>query len=417
VLGVARARPAPGLAGEHPRHLHHPGVTVEQAGRGHGAPGLLALGHRHLGVGEGGHLGQVGHHQDLEVAAQRRQRAAHDQGRLAPDTGVDLVENERGRRSGRRRRSGLVAPVSVGPGRAERQAQGQHGAGELAPRGGPGQWEQWLSGVGSEQEADVVAGVVGAHRHLQSGPGQGQGVQAGFDGPGQEGRRRPASLPHLGGRPCQRHLGLAAGLVQLAGPTVVALQLLQALSPLGLDDQEIGEGSGLVATAQLAQEPAAGLHPVEAGRVLLDRLPPAAQVSGHLAQFGGQGAQPSLQLGEGATTGHRYHRLGQGVPGPAVADQGLASLGRGLAVGRRPGQQLLLRLQGRLLVRVAHGGLVELVELEAHQIELAVPLVGVTPERGQLGVDRGQIAAGGGEHTQVDRSPAVEGRPLGRGVQ
>ena len=87
---------AVGLARQHAGQLDHPLVVVEQAGPGHGGGVVALLGHPHLGVGVGRHLGQVGDDQHLVPVGQAGQRAAHGERGGAADAGVDLVEDQGG---------------------------------------------------------------------------------------------------------------------------------------------------------------------------------------------------------------------------------------------------------------------------------------------------------------------------------
>ena len=137
MLAGVRRRPH---SGQHPRQLRHTLSAVDTGGspRDRAFGGLVlvilrrlhCLLHDNLGVGEGGHLGQVGDHQDLVAPGQLGQGPADGQGRLPADAGVDLVEHQRlGRLLGRQ---------------GEHQAQGQHGAGQLATRPRPAPGAAWV---------------------------------------------------------------------------------------------------------------------------------------------------------------------------------------------------------------------------------------------------------------------------------
>ncbi len=182
-----------GLARQHAGQLDHPLLIVEETNVGHRAAVALVLGDRHLVVGEGRHLGQVGDDDDLMAvvpavgvgtgtgivgagavgagavgagagqaghgAGQAGQGPAHGQGGLAADAGVDLVEHQGG---------WCVA---------QHQPAGEHGAGQFAAGGDLGQGQGRLARIGAEEEGHGRAGgVVGGidHRHLEASAGQGQ---------------------------------------------------------------------------------------------------------------------------------------------------------------------------------------------------------------------------------------------------
>ena len=110
-------------------------------------PATLVLRHRDLGVGEGGDLGQVGDDEHLVVVAESGQRPADR----------DWRPRRRCRRRPRRTRAWAgrcVAPFE------QHEAQRQHGAGQLAARRHLGERQRRRPGVGGQQERDVVAGIV-----------------------------------------------------------------------------------------------------------------------------------------------------------------------------------------------------------------------------------------------------------------
>ena len=82
-------------AGQHARQLDHPIVAAPLAGSGPGPTVDELLLDHHLGVGVGGHLREMRHHQDLVRVAEGRERFTDGQGRRAADSGVDLVEYQR----------------------------------------------------------------------------------------------------------------------------------------------------------------------------------------------------------------------------------------------------------------------------------------------------------------------------------
>jgi hypothetical protein len=82
----------PSLAGreaaQHAGQLPEPLVSLDPP---HGGPAALAIDHQ-VGVGEGRHLREVGHHQNLPATGQSGQLLSHRQRGRSADAGVDLVE-------------------------------------------------------------------------------------------------------------------------------------------------------------------------------------------------------------------------------------------------------------------------------------------------------------------------------------
>ena len=224
----------------------------------------------------GGDLRQVGDDEDLVVAAQTGQRPAHGHGGLPADAGVDLVEDEGGGRLG------------------EHEAQGEHGAGQLAARGDLGQRQRRRARVGGQEDLDVVARVLAPHLDLDPRPGHGQLGQVLLDAGGQLRSGGPAGGGHLGGRRGLLGPGLRQLGVELGGPLVVALQLGQSgPQALALGD-DVGQRLAVLAT-QLAQQVPALPDRLQALGVVLDGLADAADL-------------PAMSATSAATARSRSHR-------------------------------------------------------------------------------------------------------------
>ncbi len=78
------------------------------------------------------------------------------------------------------------------------------------------------------------------------------------------------------------------------------------------------------------------------------------------------------------------------------------------------GEHGFLLIERLVLVGIDHRGGVELVDLEAQQIDLACPGALVTPQRRQFGVDLGEAGARGAQGSEIDPSELIERRPLRR---
>ncbi len=87
---------------------------------------------------------------------------------------------------------------------------------------------------------------------------------------------------------------------------------------------------------------------------------------------------PGLQTGQGHATGQGPGGLGQPVEGAGLLDPGHGGQGRGrgLPVGGRLGQPVLLGLEPVVLVAVLDGGALDLADLVAEEVDLAGPLPG-----------------------------------------
>ena len=84
-------RGAAGRPGEHPRDLLHALLARDRRGGGEGHAVANRLGDRHLGVGGGGHLGEVRHDQHLVHAAEQGERITDRLSGRSTDPGIDLV--------------------------------------------------------------------------------------------------------------------------------------------------------------------------------------------------------------------------------------------------------------------------------------------------------------------------------------
>ena len=70
-------------------------LLVERRDRGASGPRFDLLADHPLSVGVAGHLGQVGHADDLVMPSQLGERLAQGRAQPAADAGVDLVEDQR----------------------------------------------------------------------------------------------------------------------------------------------------------------------------------------------------------------------------------------------------------------------------------------------------------------------------------
>ena len=151
------------------------------------------------------------------------------------------------------------------------------------------------AGVQRQEEGDVVAGVV-----VADGDGDLR-LAAAPAPPAAPAPRRPARRPGCGGAPpptaaarSTASTGSAAGRLGRAGPLGVGLERREPLRELVPHGEQVGEAgprAGGVATPQVGQLGAAGLHRGQALGVALDRLRRRAQVVGHVVELGGDGPQ------------------------------------------------------------------------------------------------------------------------------
>jgi hypothetical protein len=96
LAGVRAADLAVGIAPQHPRHLLHPGLSLDRhrVRGGDGPHGPLA--HHHVVMGARRNLRQVRDGQHLMMSRHASQQRPHLPGHGPPDAGVDLVKHQRG---------------------------------------------------------------------------------------------------------------------------------------------------------------------------------------------------------------------------------------------------------------------------------------------------------------------------------
>ena len=80
LTGVGPSRFAVGVAREHARELDDAVFAVDRSTRRHGSPRHLGLFDADLMVGAGGHLGEVGDHDDLSTDRRFAERLAERKG-------------------------------------------------------------------------------------------------------------------------------------------------------------------------------------------------------------------------------------------------------------------------------------------------------------------------------------------------
>src|SRR3954454_739119 len=145
---LTRGRPkaiADRFAAEHARHLLDARRFVQPANRRARPSAVDPFLDCEMRIGVGGDLRQVRDAEHLECRPQRAQLAADDVGDAAANAGIDLVEDQPGRRCARRTIGGVAEAVARC--RGERLDR-QHDARELAARDDPRQRPELLAGVG-----------------------------------------------------------------------------------------------------------------------------------------------------------------------------------------------------------------------------------------------------------------------------
>ena len=100
-----------------------------------------------MGVGCRCDLGQVGDNQYLVMTAERRECVADGLCRFAPDSGVDLVENQR------------VMSACAGRSRQD-ESQCQHRSGKLATRCHADQWQHRRPRICGEEELHAIPRMI-----------------------------------------------------------------------------------------------------------------------------------------------------------------------------------------------------------------------------------------------------------------
>ena len=322
----------------------------------------------HLGVGERRHLRQVGDHQHLVVARQAASAAPTARRGLAADAGVDLVEHQGAGASVSTRRSASMA----GPARRPRPPW------PAAAAASPG--------LAAEQERDVVAGV-GRRPRPRAGPWASPARAGGLDRLGQARR---------GGAPGRAHDRLGRGHLGAPRPRPArrrarrrARRGTRARRARSAASAAVGDDVGqrvAVLAAQLAQQLAAGARRASArGRPRWPRRRRAARPRRRRARRRGRAAGRS-RAGERRPAGERGQRRGHArrAAPPSLGQRVDGGRGR-LAVGDGVGQRVLLGVQRVVLVGIVEAGGVELVDLEAQQVDLPGPRPLVAAERGERG--------------------------------
>ena len=276
------------------------------------------------------------------------------------------------------------------------------------------EWQQRTARVGAEQELHPLAGGIDGRvgdvdGHV--GVSQRQCPEALGHGRGQPRRGRSTGRADgvLGGTDRDQRGGQSS--VQLAGPLVEALQLVEPLRRLVAEDQDLGEVVAVLAD-EVAQQLAAGPHGSEALGVVLDAVAEVADLRRHVVQLGQQRGQPAGHGAVGRPATERGEPGGDGVATGAIRGERGVGGGSRLPVPERVGQRVLLGGQPGLLLGIVDAGGVQLGHLVAQEVGLAGPRALVAPERSQLGVQLGHTTARRPQRTQVDVPEAVERSPL-----
>ena len=183
-----------------------------------GAGAGRVLLHDQMPVPERRNLGQMGDDQHLILLAEGGESVPNGYGRFATDAGVDLVKDERGGATG-----SLPPP-------GQQEPDGQHGPGQLPPGRHFAEREQRLSGIGTEQPADGLAGPIWTDLHLKAGLRHRQLAEDRLDRRREPASGRSARLPQPGLSFAQRRLGGPQVRLEQAGAFVVRLQLGHPLS-------------------------------------------------------------------------------------------------------------------------------------------------------------------------------------------
>ena len=238
-----------------------------------------------------GDLGRMGHHHDLDVAAEARQPFAHRRGRGAADADIDLVEHQR------RHRVGAL----------ENDLEREQETGELAARGDARQRARRHARIGRHLEMDTVDAMRRPFRlreHLDHGAEAGL-VQ--FQRRKLGGDRGIERLGRLGAVPAQGLGGFEIGGTRLVPPRGEAVQGPRRL----IEPGEVGlhllaqRGQRIDGDVVLARRRAEREQP------FLHRLQPA-RVG---VEFMGRRLQQGVGLGGGVLGA--IERLDDGVEPPA----------------------------------------------------------------------------------------------------
>ena len=197
------------------------------------------------------------------------------------------------------------------------------------------------------------------------------------------------------------------------GGGIAPLELGQAL-PGGVAPLDDLDHRLAVLAAQLAQQLAAGTDVGLTAGIGFDGLSPPADVGGHVIELGGHAVEPAGGLGEGPAPVDDGSRPGQGIHGASLAGEGLCRHGRRLLVTGGVSQHVGLLLETDILLRVVQRRRLELVHLEAEQVDLTGALAFVSSEVGEAAVDVDHGLAGGAQGIEVDAPVTVEGAALHR---
>ena len=246
----------------------------------------------------------------------------------------------------------LVEDHRLGAAEAD-QADGQHGPGQLAARGGAGQGLHRLADVGAQGELD------GLPRPLGAPPGPPGGRPAMASAP----RRSPtrsAKEPAARARTARTAASASASSAQrrsrsacsrAASPSASSSATSRA-APSRAEGHDGGQVLAVLAP-QLGQQTAALLHVDEALRIVLPPFDLVAQRAGQVGQLDGGGGQAGVVALEGLAAGQRGAGAAEEVEGSALAGgiEQVQRLESGVAVGGGVGQAVLLQAQGRPLRR------------------------------------------------------------------
>ena len=302
-----------------------------------------------LGRGERRHLGEVGHHEHL---ARRRRAGPAPRRRRSP----------RCRRCRRRpRRTRASGPVSHR--RREREPQRQHRPRQLAARRHPGERQQRRTGVGGEQERDVVAGVVAvvlADLHRDLGVRQGQLAQARLRPPSASSVPRPAGgrADGPGGGEFVGERLAARSCVERRGAGVELLQLVEARLGLGVERHHRGQVVAVLA-AQVLAAAADVRGSLRAARRPRRSTSAARRTSATTSSTSAEHAvQPLGDLGVGRPPVERRRAPRPSASRRAVRRRRSAATAprRRLAVRDGVAEQRLLGVEARVLVGIGDAG-------------------------------------------------------------
>ena len=413
-------------AGEHPGELDDPRCVVEGHHPAARDGAVVGLDDEQMAVGEGGHLGKVGHHHDLVAAGQPGQPAPDLHGGSAADAGVDLVEDHQRDR--------------VGAG--EDDLDGQHDPRELTAGRALLQRPRRRAGVGHQQHLDLVDAVdrrgerAAAHRQAvrdlaladlrgDLSVRHGQGGQLRRDRGAEPQRRRGARRGQLGGQLAERLLECGVLLLQGGDAVVGAVELEQSVGRGDRPRQHRVDVLRTVAPHQGGEHGDAVLGDRQADRVGVDRGEVGRELARDIGQQVARLLEPGLEAGQLGVV------PGGGLQRPAGGDdqlQRVARLGGRLVTGegdlgdgcRRPqvvgvGEALDLGDQRRALPLLRGRGL-DLGQSEPEQLGLPHPLGGLTAQLLQGRPDVAPLRPAGrealpqGEHRRAGE--AVQGRAL-----